>query len=84
MGFRPLPRKENIESTLIWYKNGDSKDIEHWVKSMTDFVARKYFSCILSPYLKFRLQASKIILPRAIEFPPAGLNLKPLKNDLLK
>jgi len=39
MGFRPLPRKENIESTLIWYKNGDSKDIEHWVKSLDDFIA---------------------------------------------
>jgi len=38
MGFRPLPRAKNVESTLIWYKNGDSADIEHWVKSLDDFI----------------------------------------------
>merc|ERR1712002_432912 len=38
MGFRPLPRAENIESTLIWYKHGESKDIEHWVNSLNEFI----------------------------------------------
>jgi len=38
MGFRPLPRQENIESTLIWYKHGESKDIEHWVESLNEFI----------------------------------------------
>ncbi|XP_068244551.1 sodium/potassium-transporting ATPase subunit beta-like isoform X2 [Palaemon carinicauda] len=38
MGFRPLPRAENIESTLIWYKNGDNDDIVHWVEALNDFI----------------------------------------------
>ncbi|XP_071531623.1 sodium/potassium-transporting ATPase subunit beta-like isoform X2 [Panulirus ornatus] len=38
MGFRPLPRHENVESTLIWYNNGDNDDIKHWVKSLNDFM----------------------------------------------
>merc|ERR1712002_571885 len=39
LGFRPLPRKENVESTLIWYKNGDNDDIKHWTDSLDDFIA---------------------------------------------
>merc|ERR1712180_23408 len=31
LGFRPLPRKENVESTLIWYNTGNTDDIQHWV-----------------------------------------------------
>ncbi|KAK3872547.1 hypothetical protein Pcinc_015161 [Petrolisthes cinctipes] len=38
MGFRPLPRQENVESTLIWYKNGDNADIKHWVESLNKFI----------------------------------------------
>ncbi|XP_042214007.1 sodium/potassium-transporting ATPase subunit beta-like isoform X2 [Homarus americanus] len=38
MGFRPLPRQKNVESTLIWYKNGDNDDIKHWVESLNDFI----------------------------------------------
>jgi len=38
MGFRPLPRQENVESTLIWYKNGDNDDIKHWVNSLNEFI----------------------------------------------
>ncbi|ROT72838.1 sodium potassium-transporting ATPase subunit beta [Penaeus vannamei] len=38
MGFRPLPRAENVESTLVWYKNGDSADIQHWVESLNEFI----------------------------------------------
>lgn len=41
MGFRPLPRAENVESTLVWYKNGDSADIQHWVESLNEFIKRK-------------------------------------------
>ncbi|KAA0193117.1 hypothetical protein HAZT_HAZT000941 [Hyalella azteca] len=39
LGFRPLQRADNIESTLIWYKNGDEADVEHWVTSLNDFMA---------------------------------------------
>lgn len=38
MGFRPLPRAENVESTLIWYKNGDNNDIKHWVDQLNEFI----------------------------------------------
>lgn len=38
LGFRPLPRKENVESTLIWYKNGDNDDIKHWTDSLDEFI----------------------------------------------
>merc|ERR1712106_40737 len=38
LGFRPLPRKENVESTLIWYNTGNVQDIEHWVNSLNDFI----------------------------------------------
>ncbi|XP_045598994.2 sodium/potassium-transporting ATPase subunit beta-2 isoform X2 [Procambarus clarkii] len=38
MGFRPLPRHENVESTLIWYKNGDNDNIKHWVDSLNRFI----------------------------------------------
>ncbi|MCL4121309.1 UNVERIFIED_CONTAM: hypothetical protein GTU68_041488 [Idotea baltica] len=38
MGFRPRPRAENVESTLIWYKNGDSTDIQHWVNELNQFI----------------------------------------------
>uniref|UniRef100_A0A2P2HW77 Sodium/potassium-transporting ATPase subunit beta-like n=1 Tax=Hirondellea gigas TaxID=1518452 RepID=A0A2P2HW77_9CRUS len=38
LGFRPLPRKENVESTLIWYKSRDKNDVDHWVNSLTNFM----------------------------------------------
>jgi len=38
LGFRPLPRKENVESTLIWYNTGNVQDIEHWVNSLNEFI----------------------------------------------
>jgi len=38
LGFRPLPRSENVESTLIWYNTGNTDDIKHWVKSLNDFI----------------------------------------------
>jgi len=38
LGFRPLPRKENVESTLIWYNSGNEADIKHWVDSLNEFI----------------------------------------------
>merc|ERR1711962_1349741 len=38
LGFRPLPRKENVESTLIWYNTGNTDDIQHWVDSLNEFI----------------------------------------------
>ncbi|KAB7498520.1 Sodium/potassium-transporting ATPase subunit beta [Armadillidium nasatum] len=38
LGFRPRPREENIESTLIWYKSQDPSDIEHWTKELDEFI----------------------------------------------
>ena len=42
MGFRPLPRADNIESTLIWYKHGENDDVKHWVESLNDFIKSKF------------------------------------------
>ncbi|XP_068244710.1 LOW QUALITY PROTEIN: sodium/potassium-transporting ATPase subunit beta-2-like [Palaemon carinicauda] len=38
MGYRPLPKEDNIESSLIWYKNGDVDSMSHWVDSLTEFM----------------------------------------------
>lgn len=38
MGYRPSPQLDNIESTLIWYRNGEADSISHWVKSLSDFI----------------------------------------------
>lgn len=38
LGLRPRPPKENIESTLIWYKNSNQEDIMHWVNQLTTFI----------------------------------------------
>jgi len=42
LGFRPLPRQENVESTLIWYNTGNKDDIKHWVESLNDFIKQTY------------------------------------------
>lgn len=41
LGFRPLPRRENVESTLIWYKSRNPDDVNYWVKELNDFI-RQY------------------------------------------
>ncbi|XP_066968395.1 sodium/potassium-transporting ATPase subunit beta-like [Macrobrachium rosenbergii] len=38
MGYRPSPQEDNIESTLIWYRNGEADSISHWVKSLSDYI----------------------------------------------
>lgn len=38
LGFRPLPREENVESTLIWYKSRDENDVKHWTNSLDEFI----------------------------------------------
>ncbi|KAH9398598.1 PREDICTED: sodium/potassium-transporting ATPase subunit beta-like [Rhagoletis zephyria] len=49
LGFRPRPRDENIDSTLIWFKNGkESSEWGYWSKSLEDF---------LRPYSQSNLDA---------------------------
>ncbi|KAF7490757.1 Sodium/potassium-transporting ATPase subunit beta [Sarcoptes scabiei] len=39
LGFRPRPKDENIDSTLIWFKNGNNeKNWKYWSDSLKDFV----------------------------------------------
>ena len=43
LGFRPRPRTENIDSTLIWFKNGNNEDNwKYWSDSLQDFLERKH------------------------------------------
>jgi len=42
LGFRPLPRPKNVESTLIWYKAGIDADIKHWHESLDEFIKQTY------------------------------------------
>lgn len=37
LGFRPRPRSENVESSLIWYHRTDPEDIEHWTNELNEF-----------------------------------------------
>jgi sodium/potassium-transporting ATPase subunit beta len=39
LGFRPRPRDENVESTLIWFKQGrDEKNWKHWTENLDKFL----------------------------------------------
>jgi len=39
LGFRPRPRDENVESTLIWFKQGANEhNWKHWTDSLTKFL----------------------------------------------
>jgi len=38
LGFRPLPRPENVDSTLIWFTHGSGREWDHWVKSLSGFL----------------------------------------------
>jgi len=37
LGYRPLARADNIESTLIWYQHANKKDLEHWVENLDEY-----------------------------------------------
>jgi len=39
LGFRPLPRTKNVESTLIWYQSQDINDVDYWTGQLDDFIA---------------------------------------------
>ena len=41
LGFRPLPREDNVESTLIWYKSNNPEDVKHWTTSLDNFIKRE-------------------------------------------
>jgi len=38
LGFRPMPRDENVESTLIHFKHGTSGNWKHWTTSLEEFL----------------------------------------------
>ncbi|XP_013773290.1 sodium/potassium-transporting ATPase subunit beta-like [Limulus polyphemus] len=38
VGFRPSPPEENVDSTLIWFRHGSSKQWEYWVDSLNEFL----------------------------------------------
>ena len=39
LGFRPKPDDKHVESTLIWYRTGESNgDWEKWVERLGDFI----------------------------------------------
>jgi sodium/potassium-transporting ATPase subunit beta len=39
LGFRPRPREENIESTLIWFKHGQNEaQWKHWSDNLNKFL----------------------------------------------
>jgi sodium/potassium-transporting ATPase subunit beta len=42
LGFRPRPRDENVESTLIWFKQGQNEqNWKHWTENLVKFLERK-------------------------------------------
>jgi len=43
LGFRPRPRDENVESTLIWFKQGQNEqNWKHWTDNLVKFLERKF------------------------------------------
>lgn len=38
LGFRPMPKDDTVESTLIWYKASDNGNIEAWTSEIDKFL----------------------------------------------
>ncbi|EFA03901.1 sodium/potassium-transporting ATPase subunit beta-2 [Tribolium castaneum] len=38
LGFRPMPPDSNVESTLIWYKTGEPKNVQYWIDELDKFL----------------------------------------------
>lgn len=38
LGFRPMPKEDNVESTLIWYKASDNGNVEAWTTQIDEFL----------------------------------------------
>ena len=48
LGFRPRPKDENIDSTLIWFKNGNNEDNwKYWSDSLQEFLDRMYYLSLI-------------------------------------
>lgn len=42
MGYMPKPRSKNVESTLIWYRRADTKDVDYWSSYLDKFINSTY------------------------------------------
>lgn len=59
LGFRPMPPYEKVESTLVWYRQGDhAGNWDTWVKRLDDHLKRKYHHLSLSPLDKIQYNKS--------------------------
>jgi sodium/potassium-transporting ATPase subunit beta len=48
LGFRPMPPESNVESTLIWFEEGNKENTEYWVNESTEFLSSEwlfFFHC---------------------------------------
>lgn len=42
LGFRPMPQRENVESTLIWYKGTKYENYRQWTDALDKFLASMF------------------------------------------
>jgi len=42
MGYIPKPKHDNVESTLIWFKQNDAKDVEYWAGYLNNTITNYY------------------------------------------
>jgi len=38
LGFRPMPSEKNVDSTLVWFRHGNSGNWHPWTDQLTDFL----------------------------------------------
>lgn len=58
-----------MESTLIWYKNGDNDDIKHWVDQLNEFIARESLINLISINHKLLIIPSVANILKHFSFP---------------
>lgn len=42
MGYIPKPKHDNVESTLIWFKQNDAKDVKYWADYLNNTITNYY------------------------------------------
>jgi len=63
MGYMPLPRPDNVEATLIWYKQGDKEDVKYWSDSLAKFISK--YEGTEGHHGQNMIQCSEKVLPNA-------------------